>query len=396
MVGRLSSLLLIAAIGCSGSSDSPEAPVVRDSAGVRIVEYTSIPTLPAMSLPDAPALQLGVLQGDTAQEFGYVWSATRLRDGTIVVADATASQVRAFGPEGTLRWISGREGDGPGEYRNIGWVREHGDSIAVFDRSLRRLTILSSDGEMRRVVNPELTPDGLSPSVISVLPDGSMIISATTQLTPNIPPGINRPPISASLYSPGGTFTRSVASISGPEWVLMAVDARRLLAPRVFGANGAVAAASGMIAVAETERFEIRTLDASGALRGILRVLQEPRAVTGEDVQRYREYRLGQEPDATRHPRIEREVDALPFPDHHPSLRRIHLDRASRLWVEEYRLPWESQSSFLVFDGGGELLRQIRLPADHLLLEAGPGYLLLRATDELGVQYVRLYEMVLN
>ncbi|MCK5652360.1 MAG: hypothetical protein KAJ42_13325 [Gemmatimonadetes bacterium] len=396
MVGKLTPLLLIAAVGCGGSSDSPEAPVVRDSAGVRIVEYARLPSVGPVSVPEVPTLQLGVLQGDTVQEFGYVTSATRLSDGTIVVADAGASQLRAFSSGGSLRWISGREGDGPGEYRNIGWVREHGDSIAVFDRALRRLTILSADGEMRRVVNPELTPDGLRPSVISVLSDGSMIISAQVSLTPNIPPGINRPPISVSQYSPGGTYTHAIASISGSEWVLAAVDGGRVLAPRVFGSSGVVTAASGTVAVAETERFEIRSLDRGGALHGILRVLEDPRSVTGEDIHRYRDYLLDREPDASRHPRIQRVVDAMPFPENHPALRRIYFDRASRLWVEEYRFPWDSQSSFLVFDESGELMRRIQLPANHLLLEAGPGYMLLRATDDLGVQYVRLYEVELG
>jgi hypothetical protein len=146
------------------------------------------------------------------------------------------------------------------------------------------------------------------------------------------------------------------------------------------------------VAMADSAAFEVRDYTTLGELGWILRVTGQPRAVTAEDTQGYRDDLLDREPDVTRHPRILQEVGALLFPETHPALRRLYLDRLARLCVEENRLPWETRSWFLVLGQDGGLRARILLPAGHSLLEAGARYLLTRFTDSLGVQYVRMFD----
>lgn len=364
-----------------------------DSAGVTIVEYGALPgSATEFPIPTLPSLQLGVVEGDPAQEFEFVSSATRLADGTVVIADAGASQLRAFGSDGDLLWTAGREGEGPGEYRNIGWVRAHGDSLAVYDRSLGRLTVLGLDGVLIRTVNLRPAPGGLRPQVLAVRPDGAMIVRAQQTITPNIAPGVHQPVGLVALYSASGELTDSVVSVGGREWALTMVEDRRLLAPHVFGREGLAAASPESVHIADSGRFEVRSFAVDRTLRRVLRVTQAATPVTQADIDAYREFRLGREPDEARHPRIRREIDAAPFPETHPRVRGLYADRAGRLWLEEYRRPWETQSRFNVFNADGTFAGRARLPDGERLLEAGPGLVLTRRVDELGVHYVRLYQ----
>jgi hypothetical protein len=173
----------------------------------------------------------------------------------------------------------------------------------------------------------------------------------------------------------------------------MTIDERRLLAPRVYGKNGLVVASSDDIHVVNTDRFEIRTLAVDGTLRHVLRLTGGPTPVTQADIDRYREYALGREPRESRHPRIRREIAAMPFPEAQPFVLRLYVDRVDRLWVEDFRPPWETQSHFSVFTASGAFAGRVRLPDGELLLEVGPDFLLTRRLDEVGVHYVRLYEL---
>ncbi|MGD2154475.1 MAG: hypothetical protein PVG79_14490, partial [Gemmatimonadales bacterium] len=391
-LGAFAAAGTLALAACAEQPPAGDVLSTSDSAGVTIVEYAALPASAAeLPIPAQPSLQLGVVEGDPAEEFEFVTGATRLSDGTVVIADAGASQLRAFGPDGALRWTAGREGEGPGEYRNIDWVRPHGDSLAVYDRSLGRLTVLTLGGDLIHTVNLRPAPGGLRPHVLAVRPDGSMIVRAQQMITPNIAPGVHQPVGFVALYSASGELTDSVVSLGGREWALTIVDGRRLLASHIFGREGLAAASPQAIHIADSGRFEVQSFAADGALRRVLRVTQPATPVTQADIDAYREFVFGRESDESRHPRIRRELEAAPFPETHPQVRRLYTDRADRLWLEEYRRPWETQSRFDVFDADGIFVGRALLPDAERLLEPGPDYVLTRHVDELGVHYVRLY-----
>ncbi len=153
-------LLLIAA--CQAEHDPASQTIVRDSAGNRIVENV-LPTADGRTvwrLSAAPIMQLGVIEGDPAFEFRIISGAVRLSDGTIVVANTGSSELRAYGTDGQHVWSSGRDGEGPGEYHNIGWIAVlEPDTLVVYDRSLRRVSFIAGDGQFARQVRLE-SPGG--------------------------------------------------------------------------------------------------------------------------------------------------------------------------------------------------------------------------------------------
>jgi hypothetical protein len=67
------------------------------------------------------------------------------------------------------------------------------------------------------------------------------------------------------------------------------------------------------------------------------------------------------------------------------------LDDEGYLWVGNYLRPMETDRRFSVFDPDGRWLTVVDVPDDIDVFEVGADYVLARWTDELDVEYVRVY-----
>ena len=100
-------------------------------------------------LSDEPLLRIGMLDGPEEYLFGNISGAVRLGDGSVVVADEQGRHVRMFEAGGEHVWTSGREGEGPGEYRGLWLLRGcPGAAVTVYDWRIKRITELDSDGSV--------------------------------------------------------------------------------------------------------------------------------------------------------------------------------------------------------------------------------------------------------
>jgi len=145
-------MLVLAVFACGGESSSAVAwnGVVRDSAGIEIVENLGAPLWPKG--PDwkfTEELRIGALDGPPEYQFGNITGLQVLSDGRIVVVDALTHNVRFFTAEGAHQMTFGREGQGPGELGS----GDHmlllgpGDTLLVGDYSQnRRVHVLAPDG----------------------------------------------------------------------------------------------------------------------------------------------------------------------------------------------------------------------------------------------------------
>ena len=123
-----------------------------DSAGIRVVEHSSLPIDPPRWLATVePDLRIGTVEGSGADVFGSVAAVAENETDVIVVADGQADELRAFDPAGSHLWTAGRPGQGPGEFSGVqvvGFIR--GDSVAAYDVSSQRVTIFTPDGRYAR------------------------------------------------------------------------------------------------------------------------------------------------------------------------------------------------------------------------------------------------------
>src|SRR5690625_4203127 len=137
----LALLLTLTLAGCAADAPRANLATERDSAGIRIVENAEPRpgTVPEWTIDDEPLLEIGVLDGDPAEQFFRVAGTLRLSDGRVVVADGGSGEVRVFDAEGRHLATGGGQGDGPGEFRNLSRLyRLPGDTILAWDAGLRR------------------------------------------------------------------------------------------------------------------------------------------------------------------------------------------------------------------------------------------------------------------
>ena len=85
----------------------------------------------------------------------------------------------------------------------------------------------------------------------------------------------------------------------------------------------------------------------------------------------------------------------MPIAETFPAFDLIMADALGNLWVQEYHLPGEDRTNPLwtVFDPEGRVLGFVETPAGLRIFEIGADYILGRATDDLGVEYVQVWSL---
>ena len=147
--------LPLALVLATSSCGSSEAGSGDPSAGPRLLD-----TLPRVALSDAPTVTIG--RNPEADEYilvGVRWAALS-GDTLLVIGDAGADRVGAYGLDGIFRrWIGG-VGEGPGEFRSpaFGGLTARGD-VWVSDR--RRVLVYSPSGDVLRTITLPLQPPAL-------------------------------------------------------------------------------------------------------------------------------------------------------------------------------------------------------------------------------------------
>lgn len=122
-------------LACTESRNQlPAGPVIRDSAGVRIVENHAATWTTPWYVAEAPSLTIGDITGDSNQELYDVTGALRPGDGRVVVANHGTRELRFYDRLGTYTGSAGGRGSGPGEFESLEWITRFGlDSILALD-----------------------------------------------------------------------------------------------------------------------------------------------------------------------------------------------------------------------------------------------------------------------
>lgn len=132
------------------------APVARDSAGVRVLEYSSDlwRVAPSFRIAGAAIARVGGLREDPSEELNSrhpFLSLLHLTDGVVVATDWSA--LRYYSPEGRLLRTAGRAGPGPGEFGQLrGACLLSGDSLLAWDYGDQRLSRWSRDGSLLKAL----------------------------------------------------------------------------------------------------------------------------------------------------------------------------------------------------------------------------------------------------
>jgi hypothetical protein len=350
----------------------------RDSVGIVIAEHHDFTdAVLAVRLSSALRLQLGAIDAPTAEVFGRVIGAFELSDGTIVVGDGQALQIRAFDQAGRHLWTAGGPGGGPGEFESLRSLWPFpGDSILAVGRL--KAQVFSSDGRYGREwpIRPLNQATGV-PFIEGVLADG-MVVARASLLGVDNGSGLQRPPVVHYVMDRNGQLLWGLGTFPGSDMLLGAMelpgpDGRMIEASTVQPVRMAretlVTAAGNIVVVADQAHFQLRVFSPTSSLL----------AVISADV-----------PLVSPNRALYQGRPEDPLPPTLPAFGAILLDATgSRLWVQGYFPDYDDRiPKWWIFGLTGELLGQAELPKGFRPSQIAGETVIGIYADELGVEYV--------
>ena len=386
-----------------GGDGAAAGPVVRDSAGIRIVQNDA----PAWkdgqgwTVSAEPAVDIGVVEGEAAYQLAEVAGVARLSDGRIVVADGESGELRFFSAEGKHLRSAGRKGGGPGEFQQMQWLGvAAGDSVVVWDPQAGRLSVFAPDGALARAFSPA----GLRmfPGVEDIMGDGALLM--TPGFDPaqmgDRPEGEFRDTAVWMRVPLAGGAPREVSRRPGPEQFISKGNGIFMTDHVVFGRGVEVVGAPDGFYAGDTGAFQIGYHGPDGTLRRLIRRPHEPRRVTEADLDALFERRggmrtSGMPPEmAAQFQEMNRTMrQRVPHRETLPAFAELRVDGAGNLWVRDPEPQDGVPHRWSVFDPEGRWLGTVQTPADLRVRQIGTDWILGTAQDELDVEHVRLYRI---
>lgn len=376
---------LAAAAGCDAEPEPLPALAyqTRDSAGIVIAENSGFPaTSQRWSVDAEPMVSIGGADGPLPAMFAIVTMASRLSDGTIVVLENQASELRFFDAAGTHLRTAGGVGEGPGEF-------EYGESFV----RLAGDTLLLNAGDGRHLLFSP-TGDYIRQTTIDVLRYMS---------------GERAAPCAHFRLLPDGSFLSCEIVSDGPSAADGAVPSSRVLRVLPDGAEVALGhywnrqglfrkqtwVASGgsppVVATASNPGYSIEVRSLDGELTRIVRRLDGLRAPTADEVETaVADLRSGR---GFFSPSLGA-ADDDQLPDLAPAVFGMTVGITGDLWVRrEPFVTTHDATLFDVFDGQGRFRGEVRFEGYFWLYEVGEDYVLGARLDELEVAHIRLHRL---
>jgi len=401
----LAALAVLAGCGGGPGADGTAAgPVIRDSAGIRIVEHP-LPvstTGPAWRLADVPLLDLGGLEGPDATQFFEIGDGTLLPDGGFVLAGFGSHDLRRFGPDGRHLWTAGREGDGPGEFEGLTSVTAGpGDTLFAYDFRQRRVSHWAPDGTFLDSRPLEGVEGSGFPFVERLLPDGRAVYTWRTFGVDGLPPEgeIRRDTIEVRVAVPGHGEVTRIGRFPGPEMLIMrqsetAQGVRLISGSPPFARSTHVAATPDAVWVGDGAEPVVRRFGYDGALEVLVRLPFAARPVDQAMVRAGLAAQLERAEDQEERDLARQRWEELPLPDALPFFEALETDAEGNLWVRAFQAPNEESRTWIVLSPDGTWLGSLSMPDRYGPLAIGRNTLLARYADELDVEHVQLREIV--
>ncbi|MCK5482552.1 MAG: hypothetical protein KAJ13_02575, partial [Gemmatimonadetes bacterium] len=375
---------------------------VRDSAGVQIVQNFGTPLWTQENRwTVSEVLRIGTVEGEPEYQFGAVWGLTVLSDGTIVVADAMAHNLRFFSPDGVHLRTVGKSGSGPREFGGMmHLVVGPGDTLVVSDWANMQAHWLAPDGtwlgswsfvpqEGWELLEWDDDPSGRIVTMMSAMQYPDSPVTDTLDLI------LSRDIRGAVLDTLGRVPSSLVFAPSdeAPEFYFHA------------GASDIALTWDGGMVTGRSDQYRLLRYDAEGRLKSIVSLEREKLPFTSRDRDVFmNRLEIGWRKSGASSAEIAQFKPRFHFADTYPAWQRIVCGPEGSLWVQQI-LPYtelspEKQEDFYigldpvaaprwdVFDREGRYLGVVEVPEGFFGLRRVDDMMYGIWNDELEVQHV--------
>ena len=322
-------------------------------------------------------------------------SAVSSNDSLLAVLTDSDPVIHLFAfPDGTHRGSWGGLGEGPGEFRDPAGIALVGGRIYALDEALGRLSIFDFTGDLVRTV--ALHQFGMLPNFPRRLhrAEGDTLLFLATEPTANSSAVIALSFGDAGIVGPDTL----VAYRTAPDLLrLTAPGAPSWTVPPPYSSRPRWTPVSGGVAFWQGPDPEVRILGVDGATRSAVSLSLDDRfEVTGEDRESWLASAIPTEfmgRQGVFEPIREEARRTVGFPEHHPLVYRLLGGPDGFLWV--LRTPAGREQVWDVVDSRGRHVGRLPLAPHRSLMSVIPDRLVLRSTDDLGVESVQVHQFLL-
>lgn len=386
---------------------------------------------PRYRVSDEPQLQIGSAFGDGESALYRVVDAVRLPSGRIVVANAGTRELKFFDSSGVHLTSTGQRGDGPGDFESLSLIGGLEDGrIVAMDMLLGRVSVFSADGVHQRTyrVSRSLGESGSGIKMYGFLANGTLVGlqevvdegmearygdypgSALVYRAPVVQPVLidtlgQAVPFGRTM--PGDETLSEMQTTSGDGTLSVSGTGR---IPMPFLNSAAVGVRDTLIVIGHTSGFDER--------RGIPR---RPMGVYGAEGRGRVFLAFGPDasaevPQGARQAWVDRRISSLTgerrqwrsryeefmsvTPASLPRFKSLALQVGDNLWMEQFdpSASGDMPSHWWVNDlrsrTDDPLENTVELPPGFRPYEIGSDYVLGKWTDELGIEYVQMYDLI--
>lgn len=388
--------------GCSEGSGRIPLATVTDSAGVRVVTYdlTGV-TVPTYVLLAEYDLQIGLQDGAPEYTFSSVPDLDVAPNGSLVVSDELAKELRVYDSRGLFLGKIGQSGEGPGEFANAPTVVGFSaDTVFAFDSRNSRLTSFLIGGDLLTMTS--LRSDTYGRPVFTIRQDDGTYLAQS--------PWVNREPdrtvhgmrleldsIVIERLDATGALIDTVFVMADRTRVRVSQAAagesiRTLAGSPPFVARAFLRSDGRRGIVGRSDFFELQLLGPEGEAQTAVRVLGVQNPMTGDEIRRRQEAAIREAygPDGNA---MATRLNVEFIPDGLQAFQTIVVSEDGDIWVALTEFDGSGGYDWLVFDGNGGLRGSVRTPPDLIVFEVHQDFVLGVYQDELDVPYVRRYPL---
>ena len=394
---------LIAGVACSTDPGDAPAVTVRDSAGIRVVENRmQRDDVPVYAEPGAVELEIGVVDGDPAYSFTNVVDIRSLPDGDIVVVEGGgglggAQELRVFDSGGRHVRTIGRQGEGPGEFgRLTPLAAVVGDTIWTWDNRLSRLTRFSTGGSV--LGDLRIQVEDLLVAELTRLTAGTYLAAAVSFSAANDADDYYVAPEPLYVLDAAGQPVGSMSDLGGSDMRVSRstnADGRQvvMIGPVPFGRSTAYTTGPDRVYTGWNGEYRIVARSLTGDPVLVILAPGLERTIDTAEVEALHARRLSGCQNEICERNIDERFDDLRLPERRPAFSGMKVDAIDNLWVAEYEPTGDPPAGWHVFSAEGELLGSVTVPPGLEVHEVGPDFLLGVQENELGVPFVRRFEL---
>lgn len=387
--------------GCvgDGAADPPAGVTVRDSAGVRWVEYGAEAALDEVRL-EAPVLTVG-REGDPDCELFRANGVLGLASGNVVVANGGTRELRFYGSDGAFVRTVGGSGEGPGEFGFISSVQVvAADSLVVIDPRMRRLSWFDSAGTFAREqsyaadLRGDMPGDATScvaPSVTGLLQDGSRFGWGWSCLRLEGSDGWRSYRGTLEILRDGAADTLGVFPLLEIWERADGASPMERAVQSPFSRRVAWAVHDDRAYLARMDRRRVDVFGLDGSLTQVVADVSAPEPVTG--AHRDAERAVREAGPGAAGPGGPAQRPVAPYPDHLPPHGGLLVTHEGELWLQDFVAPGDALQRWTAHAPDGVPLRRVALEADVDVQSVRGGRLYGLQQDDLGIQTVVVFEL---